>query len=109
MLATNGQRSGLGRGLGRRALGRRLDATTVRGFPLPWSPETLRGSFTREQEERRDAVVRAWRAAGGGLADFDPEGYAAEELSAAVAVAYGWPARIGADEAVQRLRAMASA
>ncbi len=89
----------------RRGLGRRLDATVVRSFPLPWSPERLRGSLTREQEERRDAVVRAWRAAGGGLADLEPEDFAAEELNAAVAAAYGWPAGIGADEAVERLRA----
>ena len=89
----------------RRGLGRRLDAATVRSFPLPWSPERLRGSLTREQEERRDTVVRAWRAAGGGLADFDPEGYAAEELSAAVAAAYGWPADCDEAEALRRLRA----
>ncbi len=95
--------------LWRLALGRRLDVATIRGFPLPWPPETLRGSFTREQEERRDGVVRAWRAAGGGAADFDPEGYEADALSAAVAAAYGWPAGIGADEAVQRLRARAPA
>ena len=77
---------------------------TVRRFPLPWAPETLRGSLTREREERRDAVVRAWRASGGGLADPEPEGCAVEELDAAVAAAYGWPAGIEDDEALRRLR-----
>ena len=91
----------------RRGAGRRLDAGTVRSFPLPWAPETLRGSLTREREERRDVVVRAWRAAGGGLADFAPESCAAEELDAAVAAAYGWPAGLGAEEALRRLRAPA--
>ena len=88
----------------RRGLGRKLDAAAVRSFPLPWSPETPRGALSREQEERRDAVVRAWRAAGGGLADFDPAGFAAEELDAAVAAAYGWPAGCAEPEALRRLR-----
>ncbi len=93
----------------RRGLARRLEVAAVRSFPLPWSPATARGALTREQEERREVVVRAWRAAGGGLEDFDPDGPAAEELSAAVSMAYGWPAGIGAEEALPRLRAMVSA
>ena len=85
-------------------LGRRLDVATVRRFPPPWAPDLPRGALSREREERRDAVVRAWRAAGGGLADFDPESFAAEELNAAVAAAYGWPAAIDDAAALQRLR-----
>ena len=88
----------------RRGLGRRLDAAAVRSFPLPWSPELPRGALSREREERRDAVMRAWRAAGGGLADFDPEGAAAEELDAAVVAAYGWPTGIDGADALRRLR-----
>jgi hypothetical protein len=92
----------------RRGTGPRPAAAGVRSFPLPWSPSTPRGALTREQEERRDAVVRAWRAAGGGLADLDPEGFAAEELGSAVAAAYGWPAGIDDGEALRRLQAMAT-
>ena len=88
----------------RRGLGCRLDVATVRHFPPPWAPDLPRGALSREREERRDAVVRAWRAAGGGLADFDPESFAAEELNAAVAAAYGWPAAIDDAAALQRLR-----
>mgnify|MGYP001359784221 CR=1 FL=1 len=91
----------------RRGVDPRSAAAAVRSFPLPWSPSTPRGALTREQEGRREAVVRAWRAAGGGLADPDPEGYAAEELSSAVAAAYGWPAGIDGGEALRRLQAMA--
>jgi len=93
----------------RRGMGPRSAAALVGSFPLPWSPSMPRGALTREQEERRDAVVRAWRAAGGGLADLDPEGFAAEELGAAVAAAFGWPAGIGDGEALRRLQAMAPA
>ena len=84
-------------------------AGVVRSFPLPWSPSTPRGALTREQEERRDAVVRAWRAAGGGLADLDPESFAADELGSAVAAAYGWPEGIDDGEALRRLQAMVPA
>lgn len=88
----------------RRGLGRKLDAATVRSFPPPWAPETPRGALSREQEERRDAVVRAWRACGGGWADCAPEGFAADDLAAAVAAAYGWPAGIDAEAGFVRLR-----
>ena len=93
----------------RRGTVSRSFAGAVRSFPLPWSPSTPRGALTREQEERRDAVVRAWRAAGGGLADLDPESFAAEELGSAVAAAYGWPAGIDDGEALRRLQAMVPA
>ncbi len=88
---------------------RRLEVATVRTLPLPWSPEMLRGALTRDQEERREAVVRAWRALGGGVVDAASEGDAAEELAAAVAAAYGWPAGIGPADGFARLEAMAPA
>ncbi len=91
----------------RRGLRRKLDVATVRSFPLPWSAATPRGALSREQEERRDAVVRAWRAAGGGLDDFEPEGSAAEELAAAVAAAHDWPAGLDELAGFARLRARA--
>jgi hypothetical protein len=83
-------------------------ASAARSFPLPWPADTPRGGLTREQEELRAAVVRAWRAAGGGLEDLDPEGFAAEGLGSTVAAAYGWPAGIDGGEALRRLRVMAT-
>ncbi|MBK8478079.1 MAG: hypothetical protein IPL39_17780 [Opitutaceae bacterium] len=86
-----------------RATGRRLGASTLRCFPLPWPADTRRGALTGAQEERRTAVVRAWRGAGGGVVDVEPESAAAQELAAAVAAAYGWPAGLAAEEALCRL------
>lgn len=87
-----------------RGVGGRLDVAAVRSFPLPWPVDLPRGAFTREQEERRDAVVRAWRGVAGGAADFDPAGHAGDELAGAVAAAYGWPAGIEPDGALAQLR-----
>jgi hypothetical protein len=92
----------------RRDFGARLAVDAVCGFPLPWSPDTPRGALTREQEERRAAIVRAWRAADGGWTDFDPEGNAADDLAGAVAAAYGWRTDIEPDDASARLRLMAN-
>lgn len=86
-----------------RGTGRRLGVSALRGFPLPWAPDTLRGTLTRAQEERRSAVVQAWRAGGGGLQDLEPESYAAQDLAAAVAAAYGWPAGLAVEEALRHL------
>lgn len=87
--------------------GRRLDAALVRGFPLPWPAATPRGALTRDQEERREAVVRAWRSAGTGADELSAGSVAAEELDARVAAVYGWPATIddGAARARLALRA----
>ncbi|HLP09949.1 MAG TPA: hypothetical protein VK178_17445 [Opitutaceae bacterium] len=88
----------------RGGVGGRLDVAAVRDFPLPWPVDLPRGAFTREQEERRDAVVRAWRGGTGGAVDFDSVGYAGDALAGAVAAAYGWPAEIEVDDALARLR-----
>lgn len=80
----------------------------ARSLPLPWAADTARGSLSDEQEERRAAVVRAWRAGGDGVADIPPETCAAEELDAAVAAAYGWPAGVDEPEALARLRQAAA-
>ena len=90
-----------------RGAGRRLGASALRCFPLPWSPDTRRGALSREQEERRSAVVQAWRAAGGGATDFAPGDLVAEDLGAAVAAAYGWSAGIEEAEALRRLASLA--
>ncbi len=89
-----------------RGTGLRLGAGALRRFPLPWAPDTPRGTLSREQEERRWAVVQAWRAAGGGTRDLEPGGFASQDLSAAVAAAYGWPAGIEQAEALGLLLAM---
>ena len=89
-----------------RGTGRRLGAAGLRSFPLPWAPDTPRGALTREREDRRWAVVQAWRAAGGGVRDIDADGFAGQDLSAAVAAAYGWPADIRAEDALGLLLAM---
>lgn len=90
-----------------RGTGQRLGARALHRFPLPWAPDTPRGTLTREQEERRTAVVQAWRAAGGGATDSMAASFATQDLAAAVATAYGWPTEIEAHEALQRLQAMA--
>lgn len=86
-----------------RGTGRRLGAGALRGFPLPWAADTRRGALTGAQEEQRTAVVRAWRAAGGGTVDVEPGSAAAHELAAAVAAAYGWPAGLTPEQAVHLL------
>jgi len=90
-----------------RGTGRRLGAASLRCFPLPWAPDTLRGALTREQEERRSAVVGAWRAAGGGAENLAPDDERTQNLDAAVTTAYGWPAAVRDDEALRLLFARA--
>ncbi|MFT3830329.1 MAG: hypothetical protein QM691_11570 [Opitutaceae bacterium] len=84
--------------------GGRLDVGSARSFPLPWPVETPRGALTREQEERRSAVVRAWRAAGDGAPRYASADEADDGLTRTVAAAYGWPAEIDGADALARLR-----
>ncbi len=86
-----------------RGTGCRLGVRALHGLPLPWAADTRRGTLTREQEERRAAVVQAWRAAGGGMVDLMPGSATAQDLAAAVAAAYGWPAGLAEGEALRRL------
>ena len=90
-----------------RGTGRRLGAAALQRFPLPWAPDAPRGALSREQEERRTAVVQAWRSTGCGDRDLATDDGAAQELAEAVAAAYGWPGAIEAPEALRRLLARA--
>lgn len=77
--------------LWRRARGGRTSPSALRSFPLPWPPATLRSALSREQEERRDAVIRVWRTGDD------------EETDGHVAAAYGWRVTIEDDEALRKL------
>ncbi|MEI6107740.1 MAG: hypothetical protein WCR49_12085 [Opitutae bacterium] len=66
----------------------------VASFPFPWPPATRLSSLSRTQEEQRLTLARAARGAD------------LEQLNAAATAAYGWPAQLTGDEALDRLKAL---
>lgn len=70
---------------------RRDPAHAVASYPFPWPPGTGLSALTAAQEEHRHAIARAIR------------GNDAENLNAAVAAAYGWPADLEDAELLKRL------
>jgi len=70
---------------------RRTPTLALKTFPFPWPPATGLSALTVAQEEHRHAVARAAR------------GTDAEQLNAAVAAAYGWPADLTDDDLLTRL------
>jgi len=75
----------------RRHHSRRTPTLALSSYPFPWPPATGLGALTAAQEEQRHAIARAAR------------GTDAEQLNAAVASAYGWPAGLADDELLLRL------
>ena len=73
------------------ARSRRDPAHAVASYPFPWPPGTGLSALTAAQEEHRHAIARAIR------------GNDAENLNAAVAAAYGWPADLEDAELLKRL------
>ena len=75
----------------RRFHSRRTPRLAVNSYPFPWPPSTALSALTATQEEQRHAVARAARGA-----DTD-------QLTSAVAAAYGWPVDSTDDELLARL------
>ncbi|MBI2498590.1 MAG: hypothetical protein HYV75_11945, partial [Opitutae bacterium] len=69
----------------RRVHSRRTPTFAVNAYPFPWPPATGLSALTAAQEDRRQAVANAAR------------GTDTEQLNAAVAAAYGWPADLADD------------
>jgi len=75
----------------RRVHSRRTPTLALKSFPFPWPPATGLSALTAAQEEHRHAIARAARGT-------DPD-----QLNAAVAAAYGWPADLADDDLLTRL------